>query len=341
MKNTVLWQLRVEKNREWFDCFDFWCDYLTLSYIKSVDFLDEILFGVDFDNSNFWIKTFVWYDFTYTKFSTWIWYALNFTYSYNGVSIPIMQYVKFNDHAKHTTWKSAKISIYWSYFRLEQIWVFRENYIIDLLKTFSDEDPRIMRYDLRFDYFSLDRNVQIPDVSEICWYIHHQSTIQKWYNWDWNLIDWCVWNPNTWRYKIRYYDKKIDTDKKNKWVLYSDFVKYSSVHRLEIEFLRSFTRLYSLWSVHDLEKKIWSVLNLDWQSWAWRMFYKYDSSKEITTENRWRFFERYINLTKKLIKAWYNPYNLIEESIIWEYWKDKALWILEDFINNSSVYEIH
>lgn len=340
MRNTVLWQLRVEKNRQSFDYFDYWCDYLILSFKDRLDYFDDLLFWVDTDNSNFWIINEIWYEITYSKRLTPLWYGLDFSYSYNWVSIPIMQYVKFNSYTKINTKKNWKISIYWSYFRLEEIWEFYDRFLLKFIKKYSKEDPIITRYDMRFDYFSLNNYVNIPSINDICWYVHSKSLIQEWKEWN-KLIDWSVWNSETWRYRVRYYDKKIDTDKKNKRVLYSDFMKYKSVHRLEIEFLRSFTRWYTLSNIVDLENKIFGVLWLEWKTWDCSQFYQYDSSKEINDENRWWYFNRYITATKKLIKAWYNPYQLIEEAIIWEFGKDKSLWLLEDFINQSLSYERH
>jgi len=339
MRNNVLSQLKIDKNRENFDFFDYWCDYLCLSYSQPVEYFENLLFWVDFDNSNFWNVEFNWYEFTYFKTSISLWYAINFMYVYNWTSVPIMQYVKFNSNTRRITWKNAKIAIYWSYYRLEQIWEFWAGFLHWQIKSFSSEDPRILRYDMRFDYFSLKNSIAIPEIPEICWYLHTQSTTIEWREWN-KLIDWSVWNWETWRYKIRYYDKKIDTDKKQKRVLYSDFMKYKSVHRLEIEFLRQFTRVYSLSTIVDLEAKIMWVLNLTENARNSRssMFYRYDSSKEINSENYWKFFDRYISATKKLIRAWYNPYKLIEESIVWECWKDVALWMVEDFINSSMTY---
>lgn len=338
--NNVLHQLKIDETRKKFDYFDYWCDWLSLSYEKPIDYLENILFWVDYDNSNFWTVDFNWYEFTYIKSRVEIWSSLKFVYVYNWVAIPIMQYVKFNSHTRQISRKNCKISVYWSYYRLEQIWEFYSWFIHWFIKWFSLEDPRILRYDMRFDYFSESKLIDVPTINDVCWYLHTQSTTIEWKEWN-KLIDWSIWNWETWRYKVRYYDKKIDTDKKNKWVLYSDFMKYKSVHRLEIEFLRQFTRVYTLSNIWALEDKIMWCLNLKDNNWsiATGMFYKYDSSKEINSENYWRFFDRYLSATRKLLKAWYNPYKLIEEAIVWEYWRDKAIWLIEDFINQSLSYE--
>lgn len=321
-----------------FDSIGFGCDWLTLSYSKPINYLDKFMFSVDDDNSNFCIIEHFWKEFTYQKILSSLWYALSFNYVYNWVSFPMFQYVKFNNQTKHITWRSAKISIYWSYFRLEEIWEFSKNYLITFINSFSEEDPKITRYDFRIDRFS-KKVISIPEVENIC-SPSVQSRVVVWRQ-GWKLIDWGVWNKNTDRYYLRYYDKKIDTDNKNKRILYSDFMKYKSVHRFEIEFLSAFCRGYSLSDLKLLEDKIYSVLGLKDFEYNDSLFYKYDSDFEITPENSWKFIDRYINLSKKLLRAWYSPYQLIEESIIATYWKDVALWLLEDFLNNSLVYKNH
>lgn len=318
-----------------FQEIDFWCDYLTLSYKNSVDYLDKLLFWIDIDNSNFALIEFEWKEFTYIKHLTSLWYALTFSYVYNWSSFPLFQYVKFNNQTRQFTKRKWKLSIYWSYFRLEEVWEFRPAYIIDLVKTFSDEDPFISRYDFRLDRFSSE-DVAIPEVEDVCQY-SNQSRVLVWREWK-TLIDWSVWSKDTDRYFIRYYDKKIDTDKKNKRILYSDFVKYKSVHRFEIEFLVQFCRGYHLSNLFELEDKIYSVLHLKDFEYQDAIFYKYDSECEITPENAWKFIDRYMNLSKKLIKAWYSPYQIIEEMVVWTFWKDVAIWLLEDFLSHSLVY---
>lgn len=340
MRKSVLSSVNIRSLIDKFDTIDYWCDYLSFSYYYPVAFLDKILFWIDNDNSNFACYSYQEKDFTYVKTVVTNWLALTFTYSYNWISYPLFQYVKFNNSTRAMVKKWWKINFYWSYFRLVEIWEFDSMFIYWLLKSFSNEDPNITRYDFRIDYFSTENDVEIPEINTICEYVSPQSTVRNWFIGN-KLIDWSVWNSDTWRYVIRYYDKKIDTDKKNKRALYTDFVKYRSVHRLEFEFLSAFTKWFTLKTLANLEWKILCLLNLDQRDkssrFEWKLFYSYDSSCEITPENAWKFIDRYINLSKKLLKAWYSPYQLIEEAIIWTYWNDVALWLLEDFLNKSLV----
>lgn len=336
MKKSVLGSVKIKENFQKFDKIDFWCDRLTLSYTNYIDKLDNLLFWVDNDNSNFWTIEIDDHILTYNRLVTNNWMWLSFICEYNWVAVPLFQYVRFNKDTRILFWKSAKITIYWSYFRLENIWEFSLYSIINYIKTLSSEDPDITRYDFRIDYFSKDKYILVPEMEEVVWYIHSQSEKVSWHTWN-KLVDWVIWKSDTWRYKIRYYDKKIDTEKKGKWFLYTDFLDYKSVHRLEFEFLRAFCRGFKLSNLSDLELKIYQVLNIDNQIYSSSLFYQYNSDSEITLDNVWRYVKRYINSSTKLLKAWYNPLFIIEEAMIDQYWEDFARWIIDDFISKSVV----
>ena len=159
MKKTVLTSLKIKDNLQKFNKIDFWCDYLTLSYTESIWKFNELLFWVDNDNSCFWVTEIFWHDVTYDRQVTPLWLWLNFFIEYNWIPIKIFQYVKFNKQNRELLWKSAKICVYWAYFRLESIWVFEYRSIINYISSLSVEDPVITRYDYRIDYFS--RSVQV------------------------------------------------------------------------------------------------------------------------------------------------------------------------------------
>lgn len=340
MKKTVLNSLHIKENLVNFNKIDFGCDYLTLSYRKPVTKLDELLFWVDSDNSNFWVVEIDWKSVSYNKIPTQNWFALTFVWEYNWVPTPLFQYVHFNRNTRQLFWKSAKICVYWSYFRLECIWEYSYHSLFNYIESLSEEDPDITRFDFRIDYFSKEKEVKIPKVNDILWYIHSQSDVILWKSW-WKLVDRRVWNPDSWKYVIRYYDKKIDTNKKNKRFLYTDFLDYKSVHRLEIQFMRSFCRWYTLSQYNELERKILGVLNIDWHIYDKSVFYQYNSESEITLENAWRFIQRFMNQWKKLMKAWYNPFSIIEELMIKTYWPDVTKWLIDDFISKSCLNEVY
>ena len=334
MKKSVLNSIKIYENFVNFDKIDFWCDYLRLSFTNPIPKFDELLFWIDSDNSNFWIVSIDNHNITYNKTITSNGFALTFITEYNWISIPLFQYVKFNKDTRKLFHKSAKLDFYGSYFRLEAIWEFSNHALINYIKSVSFEDPDITRYDYRIDYFSIAREVSIPSPDKICWYIHKKSNLVEWKSW-WKLTDWLVWNSQTWKYAIRYYDKKLDTNKKNKWFLYTDFLDYKSVHRLEFEFWRAFCREFSLSHIDDLEWKILAVLGLEGKILERSIFYQYDSTSEITLENAWNFIKRFQNLWEKLYKAWYNPLKIIEQNLVSKYWIEVTRWLIDDFLNST------
>lgn len=339
MRKTVLNSIKIKENLKNFDKIDFGCDFLTLSYTDSIHYFNELMFWIDNDNSNFWVLNICWHSFSYNRLVTWNWIWLTFIVDYNWIPTPIFQYVKFDKHNRELLWKSAKITIYGAYFRLQAIWEFDYKELLNYIKSISWEDPVITRYDFRIDYFSFNKEVCTPWITDILWYIHSQSNIVTWKQW-WKLIDWRVWSPNSWKYIIRYYDKKIDTNKKDKRFLYTDYLDYKSVHRLEIEFGRNFCREYSLSDLSWLERKVINVLWLGSTIFDSNLFYQYNSNSEITLDNATNFIKRYNNLSDKLFKAWYSPFGLVESFLCAKYWKDVVKWLIDDFINKSLVYDL-
>lgn len=338
MHKNVVNSLNIRENFLNFDKIDFGCDWLTLSYSKYIKKFDELMFGVDTDNSNFWVIDIDWKPITYNKIITQNGYWLTFICEFNWVAVPLFQYVRFNSNTKKNFKKSAKITVYGSYFRLEHIGYFEYHSVLKFIWSSSSEDPDITRYDYKIDYFSFDKLVSVPWINEICGYVHNDSTIVEWKEWN-KLIDWSVWSSDTWRYKVRYYDKKIDTNKKNKWFLYTDFLDYKSVHRLEIEFLRAFCRGFKLSTINDLEWKILQVLNIDSMWFDSSIFYVYNSESEITIDNANKYIQKYINLSNKLLKAWYSPFCIIEEAIMSQCGQSVCQWLLDDFLSKSLCYK--
>lgn len=334
MKKSVLNSIRIYENLSKFNNIDFWCDYLRLSYTHWILKFDELLFWVDSDNSNFWTLEICDHVFTYTKMLTPNWFALTFLTEFNWVVVPIFQYVHFNKQSTLLFWKSAKLDVYGAYFRLESIGEFGFHSLFHYIQWLSVENPEITRFDYRVDYFSRDKFIDVPLPEDILWYIHSKSSRTEWKKWN-DLVDWHIWNSETWRYAIRYYDKKIDTNKKDKWFLYTDFLDYKSVHRLEIEFWRAFCREYSLSDISFLEDKIIWVLGINWMIYDKSIFYQYSSDSEITLENAWNYIKRFQNLSSKLFKSWYNPLRIIEQQIIWQYWIDVARGLIDDFLQHS------
>lgn len=328
-KNNPLWSFDILWYAENFHQVWFWCDYLRFCYKNSIERFDYLLEQIDFDNSNFWVYHVLWFDLSYQKIRASNWIALNFSVSYSWVSIPIFQYLKFNKETSELIWYYWKFDVYSSYFRLLELNYFSRRFVESWLISLTSENPVITRYDFRIDYFNFQRLISVPSP-ESCLTLSPQSRSTVYRSW-WIITDWSVWSKNTWRYLIRLYDKKIDTDKKWKWILFSDYLCFESVHRLEYQFESSFCRGFHLSDLTRLEDKIYTTLWIH-DNFDWLTFYSYDSTKEINDYNKGRHIQRFQNQTKKFVEAWYNPFVLMYDTIVKVYGIEDAEDLFTEFL---------
>ena len=310
MKNnkTVLQNLHIKDTIYKFDKWGCWCDYLRLNFKDSSDFIEDYINLVDVDNSNFCTIDIDWIVFTIQKIlcKTWIW--LFFCCSFNDVSVPCFEFVKFNWNTAYQFKSYWKLDFYWSMFRLVDIWFFNESIFLTIKDLISSENAKITRFDYRIDFFSCFKEHKIPTRDEFLWYKHSQSLYKPYYQWD-VLIDWYVWSKKNWRYAIRYYDKLLDSDNKSKIFLYQDYFNYKCVHRLEFEFQRNFLKWYSFYDFYDwlIQNRIESILWLSNDLFIWNLFYKYDKDYRITEKNKTQYLKRYSTSSVRLAKNWINP----------------------------------
>ena len=316
-----------------FDTIWVWCDWLRLSYCRWSDFIDERLSILDTDNSNFGTCTINDFVFTYQKIPTPLWLSLHFSYSYNNVSVPVFEYVQFNENTKFITNRSGKLDFYGSFFRLWEIWEFETDLLLSTICFYiSDEDPRVTRFDYRVDYFSRLNNISIPNWKDFV-DIRSDCKVDPKYTWD-VLTNWLVWKKDTGTYCIRLYNKLLDSDLKEKVFLYQDFFNYKTVQRLEFEFQRNFLKWYFLSDYFDwnIQNKIESILWFNDNFWSGAICYHYDSSEEITDKNRSSYIRRFSNMSLKLQKNWINPLKQVYE-ILYEEMEYKELEsVVNDFL---------
>ena len=210
MKNnkTVLQNLNIVNTIHKFDKWGCWCDYLRLCYKDESDFVEDSINLVDIDNSNFFTRKIWGHTFTIKKWFCTLWIKLDFSISFNDVSVPVAQFVKFNENSQYLFKCYWKFDLYWSLFRLIDMWYFQKSMILLLKVLISEEDPKITRYDYRIDFFSM-KNYKIPEIEEFINYVHTQSKTSE-FREGWELTNWLVWSKNNWRYAIRYYDKLLE-----------------------------------------------------------------------------------------------------------------------------------
>lgn len=320
-KNNCLGSFPLEEYSKLFNQVWFGCDYMRLCFNQDIEKFDSWLDNLDFDNSNIWYYDFWDITINYQKIKVSLWVALHFSVSYSWVAVPVFQYVKFNKQTRDLIWYSGKFDVYSSYYRLLELWFFSKNYVTYFIRAFSLEDPFITRYDFRIDFFNNYRHVDIPTPESLI-DVHVQSKLEV-FKQGWIITNWSVWSKESWRYLMRLYNKKLDTNKKWKWILFSDYLCFESVHRLEYQFESAFCRWFHLSDLIKLEDKIYTSLNLH-NNFEGCLFYKYDSSKEINSYNKWSHIQRFKNQTNKFVKAWYNPFILMYDTIVSLYGLDSA-----------------
>lgn len=318
---------------KWADNFTevwFWCDYLRLCFHEDIEKFRYYIELLDFDNSNTWFFNFWWVDYTYYKEKTPIWISLKFLVSYSWVSIPVYEWLCFDKNTRDFTWYYWKFDVYGAYFRLVELQYFKKLDFAKFIKNFSKDDPNITRYDFRIDYFNKFNYISIPEPKNII-KIHSQSKVDIHYM-NFTPTNWGVWSKNTWRYYLRYYDKKLDTNSKWKWILYSDYLCYESVHRLEYQLESAYCRWFKLSNLIKLEDKIYTSLKID-KLFNWCNFYSYDVSKEINSYNKWRHIQRFRNQVNKFVNAWYNSFQLLYDSLVDLYGTDWAELQFQEFLD--------
>ena len=311
MKNnkTVLQNLNIINTIHKFDKWGCWCDYLRLCYKDESDFVEEAIALVDTDNSNFFTREIWNHLYTIKKWFCSLWIKLDFSISFNDVSVPVAQFVKYNEHSKYLFKSYWKFDFYGAMFRLVDIWFMSKTDFLLLKVLISEENPKITRFDYRMDFFSMKKH-KVPTPEEFCLYLHKQTKYRSWGN-STNLDDWIIWHNKSKnnRYAIRYYDKLLDTDSKWKLFLYQDYFIYNCVHRCEIEFQPNFLKWYSFYDFYDwvIQDKIESIL------WIWEklfngaIFYQYQEDYTIQDKDKSKYLRRYATSSVRLAKNKINP----------------------------------
>ena len=340
MKNnkTVLQNLNIVNTIHKFDKWGCGCDYLRLCYINESEFIENSINRIDDDNSNFFSFELWEYIFTVQKWYCTLWVSLSFYTSFNDVSVPVAQFVKYNENSRFLFNCYWKFDFYWSIFRLIDMWYFKKSILLLFKVMISEENPKITRFDYRLDFFSM-KNYKVPEIEEFLNYLHTQSKTSE-FREGGELTNWLVWSKNNWRYAIRYYDKLLDTDKKEKVFLYQDYFIYNTVHRLEIEFQPNFLRWYTFYDFYDwvIEQRINIILWLGDSLFKWSLFYQYQEDYVITDREKSKYLRRFATSSIRLAKNRINPLILCYRSLYMDLEKEEFEKNVDEFlsfINNS------
>lgn len=333
MNKSVLTNLNIVKTIHKFDKWWSGCDYLRLCYKNESEFIEDSINFVDSDNSNFFTRE-IWGEiFTIQKWFCTLGVSLTFSISYNDISTPVAQFVKYNDHNSWLFKSYWKFDFYWSLFRLIDIWYLQKSIILLLKVLISEEDPIVTRYDYRLDFFSM-KKFKIPEIEEFAKYLHTQSNTDEHRVWN-ELTNRLIWSKTSWKYAIRYYDKLLDTDKKEKVFLYQDYFIYNSVHRLEFEFQANFLKWYKFYDFYDwvIEQRIEIILWLSEKLFNGALYYQYQSDYTIQDKDKARYLKRYSTSSVRLAKNWINPLIQCYKSLFYELQEEELLKYTTEFLD--------
>lgn len=274
-----------------------WNDYLRFKIewnnfeLNLINYFENILNNIDFDNSNFSHDRIKGYDLTFHKVSLKTWPAIIVLLSYRNIPIPIMCYNEYHEHNKKTLKSFWKFDFYWSYFRLREVWYISDEFH-DYYISFFD-NSLITRLDFKIDFFTNDENKKLFKYKQVI--KPRKNSVIETHTKDTFVNSWRVGSPSSKRVLVRWYDKLMDTNKKWKMLLYSDFYEYQVVHRLEFEFLNHFTKPYKWISLQFLQDKISDYVGGDLTT---NIFYTYDKMDLSDAEDRLH----YIKTTKWYLK---------------------------------------
>lgn len=293
--------------------YNFWIDHLRINIsFFSMDFLNDIMEKLDWDNSTEYNLTFMDKNISITKDITSQWTALNINISIENNPQRIFQYFIYNYNTQiqfNTIWW---FSIYSTYFRLVEIGKLPEDFYIKFIgKEWNKFSQNwISRIDFKIDFF----------YSEATNIIKKDRILnrRKWVK----NVNYKQWDTKTWRIYwqsknksvvIRVYEKNIDTKEKWKIFLYEDYLEYPNVYRLEFEFLNKFTKrnngkTFSLQELDKLKEKIFQYIWLSKETSNEWYFYQYRRSNYKITENDWKYINDATWRNVNMIKNWINPF---------------------------------
>lgn len=294
-------------------------DYLTFEWftLKKSDKLRDYEYKIDFWKNNF------------PCYAFYVWKKLN---------------------SRITTRNYFKV--YWSAFQiieLKEIIDFIDTY---LLLDFKDESRwkshhTCKRFDLAIDIKK--------DISKII--SQFKKLEQKWTQYFWSK--WELETYYIWEYQVKYnkasliriYDKIKDIKKKNKQILYADYLLEESITRIEIEFRTELTKNLDIHKLLD-KKYLFNLLILYLQKHT-KIFEKLKSmdveklkrlNKKIDLEelkHNQILKDRYINsflwYSKNILKLWACPVDILIKSLVISELtkKDIILWLEGDTFSTS------
>lgn len=256
--------------REESDCYSFWIDYLWISLRDSLNFWWLVNWINTTNSDSIFIDSDLFSKYTITARKNWSTADFDIHVSIDNISYRLLEIVRTDNNSFGTT---GFIKIYWTTFRLIELGYISNIYDL-LLDLFKEEDYELIlnsyltRVDWRLDLFYYKKH-KIPNFNKIL--LSRMPWVTE-YKEMWSAFEWMWWNEikkllvwlaqwgkesktlakytkdnedfswwtlgsknNKWHF-IRCYNKILDVIKKCKCLLYSDYLEYESVWRIETEF---------------------------------------------------------------------------------------------------------
>lgn len=244
-------------------------DYMKVKVLKPCELLSEKLQYLQNSNAESSIIKFSNIDVTFTYQQSPTGFGLQGSIQYNGVCVPIMYYEEYMDHTKELANCEGKIILYGGYFRLEELWYFKFSGIKNnsnhgaFWDWFVNEfgEGGITRIDYKRDFFKKKGKIDMFNASDVT-KIRKNTKLVEYKRGENDLESFSAWSRDSLRYLIRGYDKLLDIQKKQKMVLYGDYLEFESVHRLELEFLSHFCRKVDekrQYKLNELRGLLWKI----------------------------------------------------------------------------------
>jgi len=321
-KNALL---NIQKN---YDFYSEWIDYARLNLDWPIKEFDVLLEKLNLSNSKDFVFSFK--DINLSVEKVWlnngVW--LKFSIPYKTITVPLFIYAKYFDYIQNQFKTYWKIDLYGGFYRLQELWFFNlkekekeflKNKNWDLFLEFLFKqiwNLQLTRLDYRLDFFKKYESIPIFWVSKI-FDLRKNSKYREWKKWG-VLESWDIWNRASKRVLVRWYDKLIDSETKNKFLLYADYFENKSVHRLEFEFLNHFITWYTYNEIPQFLEKVKDYIEVNKKYKIYKTYDKTDLSDILDRFKYYRMSKWYI---KWLVQNNINIFEVLDE-IFLENWFD-------------------
>lgn len=294
--------------------YDSWCDYMRINFRGNHWKFHDILNNLNTTNTPYFEDN----NIVYTKLRLSMWDCLIANTSFNWKPYPLFLYNEFDEKTKKIMNKHWRIDFYGSLFRLKQLW-----YDIDLTEIIwwikNQQSISLSRYDYRIDFF-FSKRISIPQPKK-CFrgWLDKWTPIQPYFSISWQkkeYVSWLAWIKDNLSYVIRVYDKIKDTKSKQKYWLFTDYLKRRSVHRYEIQFMN---RTIKDIPWYEADIRLWQSIE---KSIFWNSWFDHEMSKFPEIEKK-DVYERSIKYHTEMISkqfvwrwntitsTWQNPFILL------------------------------